>query len=379
MKTTSILCAFAALAALTLSCSTATTAPQPTVTPARVISPAEPPTHTLRGFFPSPPQVTIESVLALYRALGEHGDVVLLQNEPDWTSFLAGVEGESEKRTDIANQVTLAHQQNLDAIFVADPLNGLNRREFAGLPFGWTASFGDPQVRQAFTNYALWLTRTFKPRYLGLGSEINTYADAHPEDFPNYVSLYREIYGLIKAESPDTQVFVTFQWEDLNNLIPDGAEGRVAYATNWDQVEVFEPELDLWVISTYPFVAFDEATSIPADYYTPLLTRTDKPLAVAEGGIPTHVDAPILGSEQAQVDYLNAVNEQVGPRLTFWIYLLLADLDPESWNATAGQNGMSNQDLNTLGWFMTVGLTGVDGSPKPALATWDAIRAEDGP
>lgn len=96
VKTTSILCAFAALAALTLSCSTATTAPQPTVTPARVISPAEPPTHTLRGFFPSPPQVTIESVLALYRALGEHGDVVLLQNEPDWTSFLAGVEGELE-------------------------------------------------------------------------------------------------------------------------------------------------------------------------------------------------------------------------------------------------------------------------------------------
>lgn len=367
------------LIAATLACGSVTTPSQPTVTPASSLMPAVAPDQTLYGFFPSPPQLTFESVVAHYEAMRAHGDVVLMQNEPDWVSFLEGVEGESQKRTDIANQMILARQQNLDVIFVADPLNGLNRREFSNLPFGWEANFKNAQVRTAFTNYALWLLRTFKPRYLGLGSEINTYADAFPDDFPNYVSLYREIYDLIKAESPDTQVFVTFQWEDLNNLIPNGAEGRAAYATNWDQIEIFEPELDLWAISTYPFVAFDQDTPIPTDYYTPLLARTDKPLAVAEGGIPTVPVEPFAGSEERQVEYVKALQDQIGERLTFWIYLLLADLDPESWNPAAAQNGTSDRDISTLGWFMTVGLTGIDGAPKPALAVWDDIRAEAAP
>ena len=374
MKTYRIRLAFSAVLVATLACSSLA-APQPTVTPATTMMPAEPSPATLYGFFPSPPQMTYESVAAHFKLMGQHGDVVLVQNNPDWNNFLAGVDGVSPQRTDISNQITLARQNGLDAIFVADPLNGLNRREFGGLPSGWSASFANPDVRTAFTNYALWLLRTFKPRYLGLGSEINTYADVHPDDFPNYVSLYREIYGLIKAESPDTQVFVTFQWEELNNLIPGITAGREPYATNWDQVEVFEPDLDLWVISSYPFVAFAEDQTLPADYYTPLLTRTTKPLAVAEGGIPTQADAAIFASEQHQVEYIGALNEQIGPRLNFWIYLLLSDLDPQSWNPGLTETGMSQQDQNTLGWFMTVGLTGIDGTPKPGLAVWDTIRA----
>jgi hypothetical protein len=330
-------------------------------------------TRPLFGFFPSPPQMTLESVLSHFEHMGEHADVVLVQNNPDWVSFLAGVEGESQKRTDIANQITLAKQNGLEAIFVADPLNGLNRREFGEFPAQWTPSFGNADVRAAFTNYVLWILRTFRPRYLGLGSEVNTYADAFPDDFANYVSLYRELYAQIKAESPETQVFVTFQWEDLNNLV-GAEEGRVPNVTNWDQVEVFEPHLDLWVISSYPFVAFTEGTPIPSDYYTPLLSRTDDPLAVAEGGIPSRAEPPFSGSEDGQVDYLKAVQAQLGPRLSFWIYLLLADLDPDSWGAAMGQNGLSDQDVDTLGYFVSVGLTGADGSPKPALAVWDGFR-----
>jgi hypothetical protein len=45
-------------------------------------------------------------------------------------------------------------------------------------------------------------------------------------------------------------------------------------------VETFEPELDLWVISSYPYFAFPNGEGIPADYYTPLLERTSKPLAM---------------------------------------------------------------------------------------------------
>lgn len=331
--------------------------------------------RTLYGFFPTPPEVTFESILNHFEALGEHADFVLVQQNIPWEDFAAGVEGESQKRTDLINLMTLARQQNLDAIFVADPLNGLNRREFMGLPAGWEASFAGPEVRAAFANFALWIVREFHPRYLGLASEINTYADAHPDDFPNYLSLYREVYDLVKAESPETQLFVSFQWEDLNNLFPSAAEGRKAYETNWDQVEAFEPQLDVWVISSYPFVIFQRGADIPDDYYTPLLARTTKPLAVAEGGYTSRPVGPFPGAPQDQVDYLNAIHTQLGERLVFWVYLLLNDFDPEAYAGVMADQGMGAEDMETLGFFASVGLREADGAPKPALETWDMLRS----
>jgi hypothetical protein len=194
--------------------------------------------RTVYGFFPSPPEVSLDSVLKLYKDLSAHADFVLIQQNTPWRDFVNGVDGESKTRTDLSNQVKLAQQNHLDYIFVVDALNGLNRRDFSGLPSGWEASFADPKVRTAYTNYTLWIVRTFHPRYLGLASEINTFMDAHPDDAPNFISLYNKIYKAVKAEAPDTKIFVTFQWEDLNNLIPSSSEGRQPYHTDWEEVEL---------------------------------------------------------------------------------------------------------------------------------------------
>ena len=263
--------------------------PTPEQTLSTEASPSEPTASvfdsglTTYGFFPSPPEASSEIILKHFEALGDHADFILIQPNIPWEDFLDGIEGETQAREDLVNQTILAQMNGLDWIFVVDPLNGLNRREFFGLPSGWEASFANPDVRQAFTNFTLWIVETFQPRYLGLASEINTYMDAHPEDVPNYLSLYREVYAKVKAMAPDIQVFVTFQWGDLNNLFAGAEEGRTPYQTNWDQIEVFEPELDLWVISSYPYFIYPSGDLIPEDYYTPLLERTDKPLAVAEG------------------------------------------------------------------------------------------------
>jgi hypothetical protein len=332
---------------------------------------------TAYGFFPSPPEATIESVLSHFAALAEHADFVLIQPNIPWEDLSSGDYSSSQRLTDVRNQVILARQNGLDTAFVVDPLNGLNRREFMGLPEGWEASFANPGVRVAFREFALWIAREFGPRYLGLASEINTYADAHPEDFPHYLSLYRETYAAIKSASPGTQVFVTFQWEDLNNLFPTAAEGRDPYQTNWDQVEAFEPELDLWVISSYPFVAFRSGAEIPDDYYSPLLERTERPLAVAEGGYTSEPVGPFPGTREDQVRYLEAIHSQLGGRLRFWVYLLLSDFDPDSYAEMGRQGGMDDEDIDTLGLFRAVGLSESDGAPKPALALWDEFRSRD--
>jgi hypothetical protein len=354
-----------------LACGSPTQVPAPIPTPH--ITPL-PEGQTAYGFFPSPPETTVESVLAHYAEMARHADVVMLQQNVPWTSFPLTGAAEPQPLIDIRNQVILAHQNGLEPLFVVDPLNGLNRSQFLGLPFGWKASFASWQVRQAYTDFALWLLNSFHPRYLGLASEINTYADAHPEDAPHFLSLYREVYAAIKQASPETCVFVTFQWEDLNNLFPGASEGRTAYEINWDQVEAFEPELDVWAISSYPYVAFQRGADIPPDYYTPLLARTDKPLAVAEGGFSSSAVAPFSGAAQGQVDYLDAIHGQIGQRLDFWIYLLLTDFNLESYADVMRDHGVGSQDITTLGYFAFVGLQARDGRAKPALGHWDAFR-----
>ncbi|RKX90283.1 MAG: hypothetical protein DRZ90_16460, partial [Spirochaetes bacterium] len=235
---------------------------------------------------------------------------------------------------------------------------------------GWEASFKNPEVRSAIKNYALRIVREFHPRYLGLASEINSYADAYPEDFNNYLSLYKEIYDAVKAESPETKIFVTFQWEDLNNLWyqpeeQDYSPGKI----KWNQIEIFEPRLDLWAISSYPYITFDNASDIPDDYYSRLLTRTDKELAVTEGGWISEDFKHLTATVEDQEGYLNAIHQQIGDRMAFWIYLLIQDINIESYSKY-----IKGADLETLGFFTTVGLISENGTPKPALSLWDRFR-----
>ncbi|HET7143946.1 MAG TPA: hypothetical protein VFI68_08015 [Anaerolineales bacterium] len=331
---------------------------------------------TTYGFFPSPPEATLESVFKTFKEMGEHGDFVLIQQNTAWEDFAeGGMDGESQTRTDLINQVKLAYQNDLEYIFVIDALNGLNRREFVGLPAGWDANFANPKVRSAYKNYALWVVRSFHPHYLGLASEINTYMDAFPDDAKNFISLYNEIYALIKAEAPETQVFVSFQWDDLNNMFPQPEEGnRQKFDVNWEQVEVFEPNLDVWAISSYPYFIFPSGADIPADYYTPLLARTSKPVAIAEGGFSTQTFGQMKNTPEDQVAFLNTVHDQLDPRLVFWVNTLLSDFNLDSYAEQMKKDGRDPKDAEMLGNFAFIGLQNFDGTPKPALEVWDSFR-----
>jgi hypothetical protein len=365
---------FFTLVLASLACNSGTPSIPPTIppTPENSIFDSG---RTAFGFFPSPPEVSTKSVFQLYKDMGQHGDFVLIQQATAWEDFVKGTDGKSQTRTDLINQVKLASQNHLEYIFVLDALNGLNRREFTGLPKGWEASFANPDVRSAYKNYALWVVRTFHPHYLGLASEINAYMDAYPKDAKNFISLYNEIYALVKAEAPETQIFVTFQWDDLNNMFPQPEEGnRHKLEPNWEQFEAFEPNLDVWAISTYPYFAFPSASDIPADYYSRLLTRTDKPIAVAEGGFTSQDVGQIKATPEDQVTYLKIIHDQLGSRLVFWVNLLLTDFNFSSYSLYMLTHGQNPANVLTLGNFAHTGLQNFDRSAKPALEVWDAMR-----
>jgi hypothetical protein len=356
---------------ITLACSEGTATPSMTTrepTPQRQATATSTfdTEKTAYGFFPSPPEAKEEIILNHFKNLGNHADFILIQPNIPWQDFVNGTAGESQSRTDIKNQILLAKMYDLEWVFVVDPLNGLNRREFGNLPSGWEASFANPDVRAAFRNFSMWIVDEFEPRYLGLGSEINTYMDAYPADSEHYLSLYKEVYRELKKRSPNTQVFVTFQWDDLNNMFPSVSEDRPAGQTNWDQVEAFEPHLDLWVISSYPYFIYQHGEQIPSDYYARLLDATEKPLAVAEGGFTSSRDP------QGQTAYLEAIHSQLGDRLAFWVYLILSDLNMENISKMMRDQGVPDHDIQTLSQFATIGLMEVDGTPKPALERWDS-------
>ncbi|MBI1856052.1 MAG: hypothetical protein HYR93_09365, partial [Chloroflexi bacterium] len=70
--------------------------------------------RTAYGFFPSPPEVSLDSVFKLYKDLGGHADFVLIQQNDPWEDFVNSVDGESKTRTDLTNQVALARQNKLE-------------------------------------------------------------------------------------------------------------------------------------------------------------------------------------------------------------------------------------------------------------------------
>jgi hypothetical protein len=141
-------------------------------------------------------------------------------------------------------------------------------------------------------------------------------------------------------------------------------------------VEAFEPHLDIWAISSYPYFVFPSGADIPADYYSRLLDQTDKPVAVAEGGWTSRDVSTIHATPADQVAYLNAIHNQLGSRMAFWVYLLLNDIDMDSYIAMMEAQGVPVDDITTLSLFASLGLREMDGTPKPALEVWLGFRGK---
>ena len=79
------------------------------------------------------------------------------------------------------------------------------------------------------------LAEKLEPAYFNLAVEMNMYATARPEDYPNLVSLYRELYAEMKADYPDTVLFASFQME-LGK--PDAAGDRKSTRLNSSHTDI---------------------------------------------------------------------------------------------------------------------------------------------
>lgn len=308
------------------------------------------------GISSLPSELTEESYAETFELAGSAGEIVLIQRTPPWEELLAGTFSEE---TVLATQreTALAAEYGLDIFVAIDPTDGSRRRDrLAGLPDDLLgAGFSDPLIHQALLDYARYLAETYQPRYLAFGVEMNGYQQHHPEDFERFVVIYHEAYEAIKEISPDTLVFPTFQFEELQGRLPF----QDPLPPQWYLISRFEPRLDVLAISSYPDVIFPEADGIPDSYYQQLSLYTNRPIAIAGMGFTSRASEEVssVEAEQAQAAFLRRTLDNA-QQLDMAFVVWFVGQDPSF-------TGESALDLANSG------LKRQDGSVKLAWNVWE--------
>lgn len=222
------------------------------------------------------------------------------------------------------------------------PWQGLSRPPSPTRPVRPSPAPGGQGIRR----WVRYLAEELEPDWFNLAVEINTYEVAQPADYPNLVSLYRELYEEIEAAYPDTVVFASFQME-LGD--PRAAEELV-------------DALDIVGISTYPYLTGD---GFPPEDYLDSVADLALPLAVAETGYPA-ATLPTFAGERTftpsdQVAYVEWLGRRAASeRLVFVTWFFPTDI-------TAWIDPLAGADQNVARLFEFLGMRSADGTGRPAL------------
>ena len=219
---------------------------------------------------------------------------------------------------------------------------------------GPVISFANPVIRQAFKEAAVKLAR-LKPAYLCLATEINFLAMQRLPEYLHFASLYKEAYREVKRVSPETRVFVSFQWEWMRIL---DAKEPFKIREHSKVVDIFRPELDVVGLTTYPSPFHKTPAEMVPDYYSWVYrhVRKSDEILLMEVGWPTRGS----GSDSEQRAYIRrlpALLEQVNVSVVAWA--LLHDIELPEFDA----------DLNSVGL-----ITG-SGRKKPGFGEFKAYNA----
>ena len=311
----------------------------------------------LMGISTLPRELNGKAYSDTFDLASRHGEMVLIQRTPPWADFVPGADVSEETAKTTASEKDAIDSKHLRLLFAIDPTDGSTGRDrLAGLPASMAGKdFSDAAVRSAFLTYAQYVAINYHPAYVALGVEMNLYSQKNKDDFENFKSLYFEAYDRVKAASPDTQVTVTWQYEDMQGKLPTEDKHFPA----WQLIKAFDAKMDVAAISTFPSFAYARASDIPDNYYSQLRGFTDKPIVIAEMGYSSAAGAQGInnGSEAEQTAFVSrALTEAQDLKMPFIVWF--AGWDPSYAKDTA------------FSVFQHIGLLREDGSEKPAWAPW---------
>lgn len=218
---------------------------------------------------------------------------------------------------------------------------------------GLAVSFANPVIRRAFKRTAKELAR-LRPAYLCLATEINFLAMQRLQEYLHFASLYKEAYEVVKQVSPETKVFVSFQWEWMR--IIDAKEPR-KIKEHSKGIDIFRPQLDVVGLTTYPSPFHRLPEELPPDYYLWMYhhIKSKDEVLLMEVGWPTQGSGSEV-EQQAFIQRLPKLLDRVNVSVIAWA--LLHDVDLAEFDA----------NLNS------VGLITNSGQKKPGYTEFKKLR-----
>ena len=208
--------------------------------------------------FPHQSDKDIEDMFRLGKQVGDVGVFIYQWGQPDFKEVAAKVV-QAAKGANLIPVVALSPTRLDGARAEYDVPDAVRRKA------GRKLSFSDKNVYEPFISDALELARLKVP-YLCLATEINFLAFKDIKEYINFAAIYKRTYAEVKKISPETKVFVSFQWDYFD--IMDKKEPSPAKIKEHSKlIDIFRPELDVIAFTSYPFNDFASPAAIPADYY----------------------------------------------------------------------------------------------------------------
>jgi hypothetical protein len=208
------------------------------------------------------------------------------------------------------------------------------RKSMGGRP-----SFSQRAVQDQFRQHALELAKLM-PEYLCLATEINFLAFKNIKEYVAFAETVKEIYPELKKISPQTKIFVSFQWDyyhKMDEMEPNKIEEHSKL------IDIFRPALDVVAFTSYPSPKFKTVQAIPSDYYARISrhAKSTDEVGFMEMGWPASSEAAM----QEQATFIERLPELLGPlQQPFVWWSLLHDISQTLFSSDLSSTGLITND-----------------------------------
>ncbi len=197
-------------------------------------------------------------------------------------------------------------------------------------------------------------------KWISLGNEVDVYLAEHPEEFPEYLNLLKELEAIVRRERPDMKVGVTVTFDGIirrPEIVSKLAQfGNCAIVNYYPMKEDFSP-----MPLTDTSANFDKIQAYAAG----------RGLVLQEVGLAS---APLLGSSEAlQADFVSAVFRQLETRkgIEFASFFMQYEFPGPMLDFFESYYGLKNERFRAF--LGTLGFHDAAGNPKPS---WRRLGVE---
>ena len=199
--------------------------------------------------------------------------------------------------------------------------------------------------KEIYKKLTIAFAKKYKPKYLGLGIEVNSVYEKNPKVFEEFVSFYNEVCDSVKVVSSETKIFTVFQLEKMKGLSMWEIEKSKAH---WELIDKFKS--DIIAFTTYPGLFYKDPLKIPKDHYSEIKLHTKKPIAFTEIG--WHSKASPKGwesSEKEQAEFIKLffnLTKELDTKIAIWSFMY----DPNSIEPFDSMGLIKKDETKRLGW-----------------------------